>query len=116
MLSRDFYTPLIKLGIPIVIGQIGTIILTFADTIMIGHHSTSELAAAAFVGQIFMLGILVAMGFAYGLTPLVGNSFGREETGRIGALVRNGLAANTMLAMLLMTIYGVLYFFIDKLG
>jgi MATE family multidrug resistance protein len=116
MLSRDFYTPIIKLGIPIVIGQIGSIILTFADTIMIGHHSTPELAAAAFVGQIFMLGILVALGFSYGLTPLVGNSFGREETGRIGALVRNGLAANTMLAMLLMTIYGVLYFFIDKLG
>ncbi|MGI6242530.1 MAG: MATE family efflux transporter [Prevotella sp.] len=116
MLSKDIYAPIVKLGIPIVIGQIGTIILTFADTIMIGHHSTSELAAAAFVGQIFMLGILVAMGFAYGLTPLVGNSYGREETGRIGALVRNGLAANTMLAVLLMTVYTVLFFFIDKLG
>lgn len=116
MYSRDIYTSIIKLGIPIVIGQIGTIILTFADTIMIGHHSTSELAAAAFVGQIFMLGILVAMGFAYGLTPLVGNSYGREKTGRIGALVRNGLAANTMLALLLVAIYSVLYFFIDRLG
>ncbi|MDD6542627.1 MAG: MATE family efflux transporter, partial [Prevotella sp.] len=46
------YKPLIKLGIPIIIGQIGTIVLSFADTIMIGHHSTPELAAAAFVSQL----------------------------------------------------------------
>ena len=73
------YKPIISLGIPMVVGQIGTIILSFADTIMIGHHSVSELAAAAFVGQIFMLGILVAMGFSYGITPLVGNSYGRNN-------------------------------------
>lgn len=116
MLSKDYYLSIIRLGIPIVIGQIGTIVLTFADTIMIGHHSTPELAAAAFVGQMFMLGILLALGFAYGLTPLVGNSYGREETGRIGALVRNALAANTMIAALLCVVYTMLYFFLDKLG
>lgn len=116
MLQKDYYTSIIRLGVPIVIGQIGTIVLTFADTIMIGHHSTEELAAAAFVGQIFMLGILVAMGFAYGLTPLVGGSYGRGETSNIGALVRNGLVANTVIAALLVAMYTVLYFFIDKMG
>ncbi len=54
------YKPIIELGIPMVIGQIGTIILSFADTIMIGHHSVSELSAAAFVGQICILEILIA--------------------------------------------------------
>jgi len=38
---------------PIVIGQLGSIVLAFADTLMIGHHSTVELAAAAFVNNMF---------------------------------------------------------------
>ena len=31
---------LLRLGLPIVVGQLGMIILGLADTIMIGHHST----------------------------------------------------------------------------
>ena len=41
------YKSLFTLGIPIVIGQVGVIILGFADTLMIGHHSTNELAPAS---------------------------------------------------------------------
>ena len=33
---------LLRLGLPIVVGQLGMIILGLADTIMIGHHSTDE--------------------------------------------------------------------------
>ena len=64
------YKALFTLGIPIVIGQIGVIILGFADTLMIGHHSTNELAAASFVNNMFTLAIIFATGFSYGLTPV----------------------------------------------
>ena len=74
------YKALFTLGIPIVIGQIGVIILGFADTLMIGHHSTNELAAASFVNNMFTLAIIFATGFSYGLTPIVGSLFGRGET------------------------------------
>ena len=49
---------LLRLGLPIVVGQLGMIILGLADTIMIGHHSTEELAAAAFVNNVFNLAII----------------------------------------------------------
>ena len=74
------YKSLFTLGIPIVIGQVGVIILGFADTLMIGHHSTNELAAASFVNNMFTLAIIFATGFSYGLTPIVGSLFGRGET------------------------------------
>ena len=45
---KEHYKALIFLGLPIVIGQIGVIVLGFADTLMIGHHSTIELGAASF--------------------------------------------------------------------
>ena len=51
----NHYSTLIKLGTPIVVGQIGNLVLNFADTLMIGHHSTTELAAASFVNGIFVL-------------------------------------------------------------
>ena len=79
------YRALLWLGIPIVIGQIGVIILGFADTLMIGHHSTHELAAASFVNNMFNLAIIFSTGFSYGLTPIVGSLFGQnrcEEVGR----------------------------------
>ena len=113
---RAQYRPIVMLGIPIVIGQVGTVVLSFADTMMIGHHSTPELAAAAFVGNMFALGILVALGFSYGMTPIVGNHYGRGETAHIGAVVKNGLLANTLLAVLLVAAYAVLYLFLDRLG
>ena len=46
------YPTLLKLGIPIMIGQIGTVIMGFLDTLMVGHYGTEELAAAGFVNGI----------------------------------------------------------------
>ena len=110
------YRTLLKLGAPIVVGQIGNIVLGFADTIMVGHHSMVELAAASFVNTMFMLFVIFAMGFSYGLTPVVGNLYGRGETGSIGAVVRNALAANTLLAAVLLAVLTALYFSLHLLG
>lgn len=43
--NAGHYKALIYLGWPIIIGQVGVIVLSFADTLMIGHHSTPELGA-----------------------------------------------------------------------
>lgn len=39
------YRNIISLAIPIIIGQLGGIITGIADTLMVGWHSTEELAA-----------------------------------------------------------------------
>ncbi len=110
------YRSLLSLGLPIVVGQLGTIVLGFADTIMVGHHSMAELAAASFVNTLLTLFIVFALGFSYGLTPIVGQLFGRGETGRIGTVVRNGLVANVMLAAIIEVVLMVIYANIDRLG
>ncbi len=110
------YKALIQLGTPIIIGQIGTIVLGLADTLMIGQHSTTELAAAAFVNNMFVLVLVFGMGFSYGLTPLVGSLFGREENSKIGGMLKNALVANTLLAALLVGIMTLLYLNLGNLG
>lgn len=115
-MDTPLYKSLFKLGIPIIIGQIGVIVLGFADTLMIGHHDTQELAAASFVNNMFTLAIIFATGFAYGLTPIVGNLFGRGEQARVGCVLKNSLLANTLLAVLLTGIMWGLYLNLHRLG
>ena len=118
IVSKHFqhYKALIMLGVPIIVGQLGVIILGLADTLMIGHHSTEELGAASLVNTIFSLILIFSMGFSYGLTPLVGDLFGRREYGKVGQILKNSLVANSVLGVIVMTIMGVLYFNLDKLG
>ena len=103
------YRSLISLGIPIGVGQVGNMVLGFADTLMIGHYGMKELAAASFVTNMTMLIILFSMGYSYGLTPLVGQLFGQGETNKIGRSVRAGVVANTLLAAVLVAVALMLY-------
>lgn len=98
------------------IGQLGMIILGFADTMMVGHHSTTELGAASFVNNIINLVIITATGFSYGLTPIVGGLFGREELSQAGRALRCALLANLMAGAIMMAALGILYFNIGNIG
>lgn len=115
-MKQSHYRALLTLGIPIVIGQIGVIILGFADTLMIGHHSSQELAAASFVNNMFNLAIITSTGFAYGLTPIVGSLFGQNRQGEAGQVLKNGLAANTLLAVIVCLAMFILYLNVGQLG
>lgn len=98
------------------IGQLGMIILGFADTMMVGHHSTTELGAASFVNNIMNLVIITATGFSYGLTPIVGGLFGREELPQAGKALRSALLANLMAGAIMMAALAILYFNVGNIG
>ena len=115
-MSQSHYRALLSLGLPIVIGQIGVIVLGFADTLMIGHHSTTELAAASFVNNMFNLAIIFSTGFAYGLTPVVGSLFGQKKLYEVGQTLKNSLAANTVLAAIVCLVMTLLYLNLHRLG
>ena len=110
------YKDLTRLGLPIVIGQLGIIFVSFVDTFMVGHHGKSDLAAAGFVNNVFNLAIIFATGFSYGLTPIIGKLFGGGEKRKAGGMLRNALLANGLMAVLLMAVMWAFYLNIDKLG
>lgn len=115
-LNLQPYKDLLKLGMPLVIGQLGMIIIGFADTLMIGHHSTLELAAASFVNSMVNLAIIFSTGFAYGLTPIVGSLFGQGKKEDAGRMLKNSLTANLLVAFILCLILGILYLNLGNLG
>ena len=115
-LYPQHYRSLLSLGLPIMIGQLGMIVLGFADTMMVGHHSTTELGAASFVNNIMNLAIITGTGFSYGLTPVAGGLFGRGELPEAGQALRCSLLANTLAAVVMMTALGALYLNIGNIG
>ena len=65
---------LLLLGLPIIIGQLGNIITGLADTVMVGQHSTEELAAASFVNNVINAFIILGTGFSFNYTPIIGEN------------------------------------------
>lgn len=114
--KHHYYSELLYIGIPIIVGQLGTIILGFADTLMIGHHSTQELAAAGFVNSVYGLLLLFYLGFSYGLTPVVGRLYGMGQKESIGQKVRNSIVANMAVGALLVSLMAILYFNLEYVG
>lgn len=98
---KEHYKETIRLGVPIMLGQLGIIIVGFADNIMVGHHSTPELAAASFVNNFFNLVFIAGMGFSYGLTPIIGGFFARKEYTKAGETLKNSLFINFIVGVLL---------------
>ena len=116
LIYKNHYKALFFLGLPIVIGQVGVIVLGFADTLMIGHHSTNELGAASFVNNMFTLAIIFSTGFSYGLTPIVGGFYGVRKFAAAGQALRCSLLANLLVGILLTGIMAILYLNVERLG
>lgn len=108
-MQKNQYTILLRLGIPIMVGQLGTIVMGFADTLMIGRHSTHELAAAGFANNIVGLALIAAIGFSYGLTPVVGALLGAGRENETAQKLKNSLLANNIVAMTMMCVLGIIY-------
>lgn len=114
--TKAVYTGILRLGFPIIVSQLGTIVVSFADTAMVGNYSTESLAAASFVNNLFNSALFTLMGFSYGVTPLVASLYGRSEHSRIGSLVRNALCVNALFGFVVMAVMGALYFFLPYMG
>ena len=92
---KEHYKETIRLGVPIMLGQLGIIVVGFADNIMVGHHSTAELAAASFVNNFFNLVFIAGMGFSYGLTPIIGGYFAQKEYAKAGETLKTAFVSTS---------------------
>ncbi|MDE6328733.1 MAG: MATE family efflux transporter [Duncaniella sp.] len=94
----------------------GIIVVNFADTIMVGSYGTNELAASAFVNSLFFLATIMQIGFASGMTPIIGALYSRGENRNVGVTFKCGMQVNIMVSVAFTIIMGGLYFFLDLFG
>ena len=90
---------ILRLAIPVMAAQVGQNLMTFVDTIMVGHYSAQHLAAIAagtmlfFPFQVFANGVLIA------LSAIVAQFYGSGERRAIGPCVRQGLYLSQLIAI-----------------
>jgi MATE family multidrug resistance protein len=92
---------IISLAWPIVFGQLGHMMSSIADNVMVGQLGSTPLAAAAFANTIFALFILFGIGVAVGLTPLIGSAHGKKDEQQKASLFKHGLLSNTIVGIAL---------------
>ena len=98
------------------LGQACVIILAFADNIMIGWHSVEELAASSFVNNVMNLFILTELGFATGMTPVIGAFHGTGNVKGVGVSMKNGLFVNAIIGIIGIVLLALIYAFLGHFG
>lgn len=101
---KELAKAIILLGIPLIVGELGSVVQQFADTMMVGHYGTNELAAAGFVNSIFYFVIFLTLGVSYASTPLVGSAYGRKDYKGVFRILIESLIVNFLVGL----------FFVDR--
>lgn len=104
---------ILALGVPLIIGELGSICQQFADTMMVGHHSTEELAAAGFINSIFYFVIFLTLGMSYASTPLIASAFGKKDNIRVIRTLFESLIVNLLVGLLFVLVLFVFYHHIE---
>ena len=100
---------IIKLGIPIIIGQLGSIAQQFADTIMVGQYGTMELAAAGFVNNVFNFVIYFMLGISYASTPVIGASYSQKDYKAVAQSLVDSIVVNFLFSLFIVALLLLLY-------
>lgn len=97
-----------EIAAPVMIGQLGHIMVSVADSIMVGRLGTFELAAVALGNSIFGIFMVFGIGITAGITPLVARADGMGGIHLPGVLLRHGFWVNLVASLILFTILGLL--------
>ncbi|QNF34565.1 MATE family efflux transporter [Adhaeribacter swui] len=89
------------LAYPVVLSQLGHILVSVCDSIMVGRTGTLPLAAASLGNSIFTIFMVVGLGISLGITPLIAAADGRKNRRRISLLLINGVLICTVVGVLL---------------
>lgn len=92
---REFFTELratLALAFPIVVGQVGQMLMGITDSVMIGQVGKVPLAAAAFANGVVNLVFIVGLGLLLPVAVLAARAHGAREPRECAEYLRHGLA------------------------
>lgn len=99
---KPYYISSLALAGPVVISQLGHTLVQTADSIIVGHFAgTIPLAAVSLVHSVFMIVMVIGLGIAYGLTPLIAQENGKKNHKECGELLANSLTINIISGIIL---------------
>ena len=110
------YRANLRLALPVVLSQVGQVVVQLADNAMVGRLGALPLAAVSFGGAVFVIFMFWGTGLSLGLTPLVGEAYVRKEYRSAAAFFRHSLVLYTGVGILLFLLLVRLGAFMDRMG
>ncbi|HEY8401979.1 MAG TPA: MATE family efflux transporter [Cytophagaceae bacterium] len=114
MISKEIIK-VFRLALPITISQLGQISVAVADTIMIGHAGTLQLASATFATSLFVPVMMFGIGVSNGATPLIAHAHGESDQPKIKSLFFHNLILQSVLGIVLFLVLLGLSMFFDSM-
>lgn len=95
-----------KLALPVTLGNVGHMMTSIADTIMVGQLGVTQLAAVGFANSVFMFPFLIGVGIATGITAVAGKANGEGDRNSLSSYFFNGhwlmLLTSVVITMILL--------------
>ncbi|MFT6971852.1 MAG: MATE family multidrug resistance protein [Roseivirga sp.] len=113
---QQHFKKIINLAFPVVLSQIGHVMVGIVDSIMVGQIGSEALAASSFANSIVMVLMMFGIGVSYGITPLVAQADGEGDTTKISRLLRHGILLCGATGFGLMLLGYLLSFAFDGFG
>lgn len=92
--------PTLALALPMIVGNVGQMLIGVTDSIMIGQVGTVPLAASAFAGSVFGVFFIVGIGLLTSVTVLVSRDRGAGRLDGCASTLRHGLAVALVVSVL----------------
>ncbi|WP_462252909.1 MATE family efflux transporter [Ekhidna sp.] len=105
----------IVLALPVIIGQLGHIMVSVADSLMVGRLGVVPLAAATFAGTFYYVLMLFGIGVSYSITPKVASADVKDHE-KLLKYLENGFFMNLALGLILFSIGYVVSHFLHLFG
>jgi len=91
---KEQYRANLRLAFPVVLTQLGQILVQFADNVMVGRYGGDDpipLAAVSFGSSVFFILFIASVGITFGLTPLIGELYAQGDRRRSSDLFQSGI-------------------------
>ncbi|MDO1445298.1 MATE family efflux transporter [Rhodocytophaga aerolata] len=92
---RRLYRPdiaaTLKISVPIIIAQLGTVLMGVADNIQVGKLGAAPIAAAGIANSVYFLIAIIGMGTLSVIAPQVAAAYGKDDKQECSYLLRTGV-------------------------
>ncbi len=89
------------LAFPLVVGQVGHIMIGVADSVMVGYVGVIPLAAAALANRLFAIIMVLGMGMSFAITPFVAQAIGANQREKCPETLKQGMHVSLLTAVIL---------------
>ena len=104
--TREFKKNL-NIAYPVMLGQLGHVLVGLADNIMVGRLGAAPLAAVSLGNSLIFIALSIGIGFSFAITPLIAEADGARNIEKGRSYFQHGIVMCTIIGLLL---FGVVWF------